>query len=123
MARARRWRSRKIFSSDGPTWRATRSSQAKIFLVERAVGALAVDQEDAPGGLVVLVESDRHERADAKFSLGGARKAREILDGAAVAAVPAEAGAGSLRENSSKRGVHIVEQEAVGAGERKAVWA
>ena len=68
----------------------------KIFLVKRTVRALAVDEKQPPGGLIVLVEGHCHERADAKFLLGGAGKARQVADGAVIAAVPAEARAGAL---------------------------
>src|SRR5271154_3960333 len=85
MARARRWRRRKTFSSEGPMWREMRSSQAR---------------SGRSKGLRPLIKNRR---------AGGG-------EAAAVAAVPAKAAAGALEAIPADGGVHIVEEEAVGAG-------
>ncbi len=44
------------------------------------------------------------------------------MEAAAVAAIPSEAAACALEAIPADGGVHVVEEEAVGAGERVAFW-
>src|SRR5580704_18228195 len=80
-------------------------------------GFAAVDQEEAPGGLAELVEGHGKHGAHAELLLGGAGKAREGAKAAAVAAVPSEAAACAFEAVPADSSVHIVEEEAVGAGQ------
>jgi hypothetical protein len=42
----------------------------EIFLLERFLGALAVEDKDAAGRLIALIECNRHERANGELVLG-----------------------------------------------------
>src|SRR5580693_1767596 len=84
------------------------------------VGALerlaAVDEEEAAGGLAHLVKGYGEHGAHVEFVLGGAGEARESGEAATVAAVPAEAAAGAYEAVPANGGVHVVQEEAIGAG-------
>ena len=80
-------------------------------------GLAGVDEEEAAGGLATLVKGHRHHGAHIELLLGGAGEAREGVEAAPIAAVPAEAAAGAFEVVPADGGVHVVEKETVGAGE------
>src|SRR5216683_419262 len=88
----------------------------QIFTIERAA---SIEQEHAAGGLSQLIEGDGHQGAKRQLLLRDQRQARNHLERAAIAAVPAEAGAGGDQAVPADGGVEVVEKKAVGAGERQ----
>jgi hypothetical protein len=94
----------------------------EVGALEGLARLVAVDEEESAGGLAALIEGNGHQGADLELVLGGAGKARDVLERTAVPAVPAEARAWTLEVVPAEGGVHVVEKEAVGAGERKIFW-
>ncbi len=85
-------------------------------------GGQGIDQEDAPGRAVVKFEGGGEQRSRGKLVSRGLRGRREGSEAASGAAVPAESVTVPVGEIPADRGFHGVEQEGVGAAERKGFW-
>ena len=78
-------------------------------------GLAAVEEEETASGLATLVEGDGEHGSNLKGMLGWSGEARKGVEAATIAAVPAEAVAGAFEAVPADGGVHVVEEEAVGA--------
>src|SRR5713226_7102561 len=90
---------------------------AKIFLSK---GLAAIGKKNPADRLAFLIEGYRHQGAELELLLRGTGEARQGLKFASIAAVPAKAGALPNQRVPADGGVHVVQQKAILAGQRKA---
>src|SRR5271154_287490 len=79
-------------------------------------GLSTVQEKEAASWLPGLIEGHREHGAEVELVLRGSWEARKRLKRAAVTTVPAEAAASAFEAVPADGGVHVVEQEPVGAG-------
>src|SRR5207302_10961197 len=83
-------------------------------------GLATVQKKDSAGRLAGRVEGNGQKRVNLKFLQDRAGKARQVLNGPAVATVPAKAWARADHRVPTEGCVHVVQEKAVRAGKRQA---